>query len=213
MRARAAVLWAALALTPALARGGPFAIDPSTGSLRIVLYKEGALKAFGHDHVVEVRGLRGSVEVSASSGSVSLEIPAGELEIDAPEARLAEGFRQRVPDSDRVKIRESMRGPKGLEVERYPEISFASTRIEPGREPGRWTVEGRLTLHGATRSLVIPVTLTQRPGGYWAEGAVALKPSEFGIKPFSALGGLIKVRDAALARFALALSGPAAPSR
>jgi polyisoprenoid-binding protein YceI len=47
-----------------------------------------------------------------------------------------------------------LRSPDFLDVERYPEISFRSTRVE-GDSPHGFRLEGDLTVHGVTR----PVTL------------------------------------------------------
>jgi len=47
-----------------------------------------------------------------------------------------------------------LRSPDFFDVERYPEITFRSTRVE-GQHPGGFRLEGDLTVHGVTR----PVTL------------------------------------------------------
>lgn len=49
---------------------------------------------------------------------------------------------------------EHLRSPDFLDVERYPEITFRSTRVE-GDNPRGFRLEGDLTVHGVTR----PVTL------------------------------------------------------
>jgi polyisoprenoid-binding protein YceI len=51
---------------------------------------------------------------------------------------------------------EHLRSPDFFDVERYPEITFRSTRLEvDGSSPGHFRLEGDLTVHGVTR----PVTL------------------------------------------------------
>jgi polyisoprenoid-binding protein YceI len=49
---------------------------------------------------------------------------------------------------------EHLRSPDFFDVERYPKITFRSTRLE-GESPGRFLVHGDLTVHGVTR----PVSL------------------------------------------------------
>jgi polyisoprenoid-binding protein YceI len=49
---------------------------------------------------------------------------------------------------------EHLRSPDFFDVERYPEITFRSTRVE-GDSPDGFRLEGDLTVHGVTR----PVTL------------------------------------------------------
>ena len=49
-----------------------------------------------------------------------------------------------------------LRSPDFLDVERYPEITFRSTRVE-GDSPGGFRLEGDLTVHGVTRPVVLDV--------------------------------------------------------
>jgi polyisoprenoid-binding protein YceI len=44
-----------------------------------------------------------------------------------------------------------------LDVETYPELTFASTAVQPGKGDEHWDVTGDLTIHGVTRSVTIDV--------------------------------------------------------
>jgi polyisoprenoid-binding protein YceI len=174
--------------------------------------KEGLLSGLGHDHVVDAGPARASAVIAESSSSVHLELDTSGIDIDAQSSLLAEGFKKQVEESERAKIRGEMRGAKGLDVQRYPAIKFDSTSIEKvAGLKDIWEVTGVFSLHGSTGTLEFPVTLSPRPGGYWAYGYVRLRPSEYGMKPFSVLGGLIRVQDEALVKFDLALR-PLLPS-
>jgi polyisoprenoid-binding protein YceI len=122
------------------------------------------------------------------------------LSIDAPAARSAVGLTQKVSDADRAKIRETMLGAHGLDAARYPLIAFRSTEVVPEarQEEGRWLVTGELSLHGVTK--VVHLTVLAAPEGAGARftGELRIKPSEYGMKPFKAAGGLVKVKDDAL---------------
>lgn len=206
------LLGAAALLTAATACAESLVLDPSLGSFQVLLRKEGLLKALGHDHVIEVRDYQGRIELEDSAARLRLEIRVDALYIDEPRAREAAGFRQRIKESDRRKIRESMRGPKGLEAARHPLITFGSDRIERlGTGKGRWRVRGKFSLHGVTQTLEFPVTANARPGGsgYEVYGTLRLKPGDFGIEPFSVIG-LVKVRDEAEISFRLAAVPPKA---
>ena len=51
-------------------------------------------------------------------------------------------------------------GPSYLDAEKYPLITFVSTKVKPeGRN--RFKVEGRLTVHGVTRPVTLDVTLNK----------------------------------------------------
>jgi polyisoprenoid-binding protein YceI len=84
----------------------------------------------------------------------------------------------------------AIRGDRFLDVEKYPEMHFVSTKVERTGETGA-RVTGDLTLHGVTHPLTLevalvkdgkhPMTGAQRVG-FSARGA--LKRSEFGILGF-----------------------------
>lgn len=50
-----------------------------------------------------------------------------------------------------------LRGPKVLDVEKFPTIEFVSTALKPSGD-GRFQLEGQLTLHGVTRPVTLDVT-------------------------------------------------------
>jgi polyisoprenoid-binding protein YceI len=79
---------------------------------------------------------------------------------------------------------------KTLESARYPEIVFRSSRVEKEAE-GHWKVEGALTLHGATKPISLPMA---RSGDAYV-GRTTLRQTDFGIKPITAAGGTVKVRN------------------
>ena len=53
-----------------------------------------------------------------------------------------------------------LRGAQFLDVERFPNITFASTRVE--RKDGSYVLIGDLTMHGITKEVAIPFTITGR---------------------------------------------------
>jgi polyisoprenoid-binding protein YceI len=59
-----------------------------------------------------------------------------------------------------------LRSADFLDVERYPEVSFRSTRVEPAGAD-RFTIAGDLTIHGATRPVSLDVTHEGRGKDPW----------------------------------------------
>jgi polyisoprenoid-binding protein YceI len=82
---------------------------------------------------------------------------------------------------------EHLRSNDFFEVERFPTITFQSTRLSP-LGPA-WVAEGRLTMHGVERSIRLPFHLlqppTRSPESQWlivnAAGAIRLARRDFGI--------------------------------
>ena len=58
-----------------------------------------------------------------------------------------------------------------------------------------------VTLHGVVRSLQVPVEIEKSADEIGVSGRLTLTQSEFGITPFSILGGAIAVQDAVNVRF------------
>ena len=77
-----------------------------------------------------------------------------------------------------------------LEIGKYPEIAFRSSRIDKQAD-GQWKVEGSLTLHGVMKPVAV---IVQRNGGTYVN-RLTIKQTDYGIKPFSVGGGLIKVKN------------------
>jgi polyisoprenoid-binding protein YceI len=71
-----------------------------------------------------------------------------------------------------------------LEVAKFPEIRFILAGLRDlRREAGNIavTLEGELTLHGVTRPLHIPATVSPADGRFEVEGRTPLKMSDYGI--------------------------------
>ncbi len=142
------------------------------------VYKAGIFSALGHDHEIAVPIAGGAVDTAARS--VELRANAGALRVRDPH----------VSGKDQAEIQTTMLGPEVLDAERYPEIIFRSTAAEQAGV-GSWRVQGQLTLHGQTRTVVVDA---QESGGSYA-GSIRLKLTDFGIKPVKVARGTIRVKD------------------
>src|SRR5207244_5017134 len=60
-------------------------------------------------------------------------------------------------DTGNAKRDEDLRSANFFEVDKYPEITFKSTRITP-KGGDRYDVTGTLTMHGATKEVTLPVS-------------------------------------------------------
>ncbi len=88
---------------------------------------------------------------------------------------------------------------KSLDVGEYPEAVFDCHHIV--MTEGTIDVAGDLTIHGVTEA--IDTTLTIVDGR--AQGSVAVVQSDFGIKPYSAMLGQLKVSDEVTVELDIAL--------
>ena len=168
-------LIATLATTAGLAAENR-AIDVSTSRLTIHVFKSGLFSAFADNHLVDARIASGMLD------ETGVNIVARTSELTVVDANASE--------STRAEVQRRMLGPDVLDSERFPEITFKSTVVEPAGND-RWRVMGELILHGRARPL--SVTVTERAGHYL--GSFALKQRDFGIEPVSIAGGVVKVKD------------------
>ena len=174
----AVVLWTVVATAAPSAETRP--IDVGRSTLTIFVYKSGLFSAFADDHVIRAPIAGGSVSADASAlPSKSVCDPRTSQVLDPS---LAAG--------KRAEVQARMLGPEVLDSAKYPDIAFTSTAIESAG-PGRWTVTGRLSIHGVTRPTTFSVA--QQDGRY--RGTVVLKQRDFGIEPISIVGGTVKVKD------------------
>ncbi len=146
--------------------------------MTIRVYKAGALSAFGHNH---------EITASIASGTVDTAARKTELHVQASALRVRD---RDASEKDRGEIQSTMLGPQVLDSQRYPEIVFRSTSVEPAGA-GAWQVHGSLTLHGQTRPVTVAVS--EKDGRY--AGSALLKQTDFGITPVRVAGGTIKVKD------------------
>ncbi len=155
----------------------------TAGELRVYTFREGALSAVGHD--LALRATRWRVELRPEARAVTATVEAASLEVLCARRDGADDHGA-LSASDRAKIAATARD-EVLRVGRCPEVTFE----------GRWegddprTVQGSLTLRGVTR----PLTVRVRREGARVVIDATLTPTTWGIAPYRAMLGALRVRD------------------
>ncbi|MBS1190433.1 MAG: hypothetical protein H6R10_2225 [Rhodocyclaceae bacterium] len=177
----------------AQARGEAVLRVDAARSLAVVeVRRAGVLARLGHDHVVAGHGLQGYV--APGEGRADLYLALDRLQVDEPGLRAEAGF-------DTQPSREAIEGTRGnmldkvLETGRFPFALIHVTRKDDQ------TLVLALTLHGVTRELEVPARIESLPDGMAVSGRLAFNQSDFGIVPFSVLGGALQVQDRVDLRF------------
>jgi hypothetical protein len=158
--------------------------DASSAECLVLTHKEGLLSAVAHD--LQIRVERFDLDVDEATLAVRARFDAASLRVvtalhegaPRPEA-LDEGDKQKIEHSLVAEV---------LHATAYPSIVFASKSIEPTGEGYR--IDGDLTLRGVTRTL----SFAARPQGDRMVAEVQLHQPSFGIKPYSAMLGALKVK-------------------
>ena len=178
--------------------GAPrYNVDPQASEIRLLVYRDGPLARFGHNHVVvgRVHGEIRAGDAAAGSG-FRLEIPVDSFVVDASAARAEEGdeFAAQVSEPARLDTRENMLGRDVLDAEKHPLVRVESIAlVGPQWNP---TVTARVTLRGVMRDLRFAAAVLRQDDLLAVVASFRIRQSEFGIEPFAALNGGLRVRDA-----------------
>jgi polyisoprenoid-binding protein YceI len=180
-----------------------YTVDAAGSEVRFLVYKAGALAAFGHDHTVDARGFKGDLYLAPKfdASSFSLNLPVAGFVVDEPASRQTEGpdFAKQPSPGAVQGTTTNMLGPGTLDATHYPEVLIQCVQI--GGSADKVEVTVRITLHGVARDLQLPITLTRAGDDLTASGSFDIKQSEFGITPFSAVGGGLQVADTLKVKF------------
>lgn len=173
-----------------------YTIVTSESSFWVYVEKAGLLSGLAHNHEIGVKSFSGRVtvpEAGASGGSLELDVNAQSLTV----------LDKKPSEEDKKKIYNSMHS-EVLESAKYQKINFKSTSVSDLKKTGdgySFTLNGDLTLHGVTKRIAVPVSATITPQQLRAIGKYTLRQSDFGIKPYSAAGGTVKVKNEVVVNF------------
>jgi polyisoprenoid-binding protein YceI len=164
-------------------------MDPAHSRFTAQAFAGGLLSFAAHSPTFAVRNFEGGLrwQPQTSDGAdLQVAVRADSLElVDA------------VRPADRAEIEGRMRR-EVLEVAAYPEIRFRATEIATAPVAGdryRLHIVGPLSLHGVTNRLAVEADLFLYNDGVRVGGEFALRLSDYRIRPVTALGGTIKLRD------------------
>lgn len=196
MKVRFPIAFCLLFLTIAGAFGADtkttYAIDSAKSKIEIQVAKDGFLKPLGHDHLVVASQFAGEVQVNAArmeESSVSFSADTNALRVMDPGES----------EKDRNEVQATMLGDQVLNAARYPKIEFSSTSVKVSSSLGgkfELQVAGTLTLHGTQKPVTLPAHLQIADDGtFTCDTEIFLLQSDFGITPYKAAGGAVKVKD------------------
>ena len=174
-----------------------YAIDARKSLLAVQVFKSGPAAGLAHDHVIHASTLSGSITVDAANratAKVNVSLLTSSLVNDDPKIRKLYGVTSDISDSDKAAVLEHMQDDGQLDIANYPTMSFVSTSATPG-EGNKLTLNGKLTMHGVTKDVSLPIDAVLKGNTIDGKGSVKLNTSDFGIKPYSAFLGAVKNKD------------------
>jgi hypothetical protein len=159
-----------------------YVLGPDCGTLTVRTGKAGAASKAGHNLRMEVTSWHATLDLG--------DQPALALSADPGSFRVVDGTGGVIPlgHEEKAAIVKTIDD----EVLKGEAIEFTSSRVDVDPSGKRLDVEGELQLFDKRRSVTFALTLGD--DGRVAGGAT-LKHSDFGVKPYSALFGTLKVAD------------------
>jgi polyisoprenoid-binding protein YceI len=188
------------------AGGRVMRLQPEASQIRIYVFRGGRAVNLGHNHVLSVPEFEGFFywpEQGGAAARFDLEFRLDQLVFDVPSHRatLGPAFAAVLSDAAIAATREHMLGPDNMQADRYPLLRIRSLEIT-GEAP-KFAARVAIELHGQTREMRVPMTVTGLPQRVNASGALVLRQSDFGVQPYSVMNGLLAVQDDVVVEFSL----------
>ncbi|MGH2855992.1 MAG: YceI family protein [Solirubrobacteraceae bacterium] len=163
---------------------GTYELGPQDGTLSVRTGKGGAASKAGHNLLIEVDRWGATVQLDPDVARSTFELTA-----DSASFRVLEGTGgiKALTDEDREGIAQTV----NQDVLKGTAISFRSTAVRPDGD-GRLHVTGDLELAGGINLIAFDLQLGD--DGRVA-GSATVKQTDWGMKPYSALFGTLKVAD------------------
>lgn len=154
-------------------------MQPAPATIHVFTFKDGLLARLAHDLRFTLRRF----EIVREGAAVRGRFWPDTLLLDGAVGRDGHVDTHRLDAGDAAKIRRNI-AEDILHTAQHPEVSFE------GSLQGT-TADGRLTMAGRTCPLRVPL----RVAGDRLRGEITLTPSLWGIPPFKAVAGAIKLQD------------------
>src|SRR5215204_380376 len=165
-----------------------YQIDASRSKFMVKASRGGIAWFKGHNHLIAVRDFSGEADLSLNvinPASLQMLIRADSLEETSDEFTPAQ---KQIINKELDEI--------VLESAKYPEITFKSTDVTGKFVNGAFEAEigGEMTLHGVTRHIVIPATVTVSGDSLRAHGEFEINRKKFNVSATDAFHGFVRVK-------------------
>ncbi|WP_405774926.1 YceI family protein [Streptomyces sp. NBC_01538] len=181
---------------------GTYRLGPSNARLLIKTGRTGLGRRAGHDLTIEAVRWSGKAVLAVGdpdNASVSVTVETGSLKV-----REGTGGLKALTDADRAEIERTLAKRDLLHTTEHPTITFRSTRV--AGTPQSFEITGDLTIKGRTH----PVTVHgQGNGERLLRGWATVTQSTWGIKPYTAFLGALRLADEVRMEFEVTRLEPA----
>ena len=167
-----------------------YVIDPRVSTFVVHAFATGLLSSFGHNPTIAIPDFEGDVQWTSDT------LEDAKVRIVARAAALT--VTDDISARDRQEIERRMHD-EVLETDGFEEILYDCDRVSPIQKIAESLyavrLNGELSLHGVTRTQPIPARVTIKGETLRAAGDFSVRLSDYEIRPVSAAGGTVKLKD------------------
>lgn len=166
-----------------------YLIDGKKSTFTVRAFATGLLSAFGHNPTIAIPDFEGEILLNPEvieQSSMRLAIQAASL-TDTDD----------ISEKDRNEINRTMQ-EEVLDSDSYSEIVYECSRLTGSKtgEGQYWVaLNGELTLHGVKRAQPVSARVWLNGDKLRAAGDFTVRQSDYEMRPVSAAGGTIKLKD------------------
>jgi polyisoprenoid-binding protein YceI len=166
-----------------------YLIDGKGSKFIVKASATGLFSAFGHSPTIAIADFEGEAQVNPGAmeqSSLHLVIHTASLSVIDD-----------ISEKDRKEIERKMYD-EVLETDGYPDIVYECSKVSASKiteEQYRVVLNGELSLHGVMRDEPVSAQVTIRNESLRAIGEFSVRLSDYEIKPVSAAGGTVKLKD------------------
>lgn len=167
-----------------------YLVDAKGSTFIVRAFATGMLSAFGHNPTIAISDFQGEVQWSSGAlddASLRIVIQAASLAVTDD-----------ISAKDRGEIESKMRD-EVLEVDGFSEILYECPRVSSIQKIGEGVfsvaLNGEVSMHGVTRTQPVSARVTLNGDVLRAVGDFSVRLSDYEIKPVSAAGGTVKLKD------------------
>jgi polyisoprenoid-binding protein YceI len=165
-----------------------YRLDPSQSKFIIHADRTGLAWFKGKSHLIAPRDFEGEASLSLDAlnpASLQMTIRSASLE------ETSDVFTAQQKGIIKKELNELV-----LETAKYPDITFKSTDVQGAMRAGAFDVKigGDMSLHGVTKHIVIPATVTIDGDTLRAKGEFSLDRKKFNVNATNAFHGFVRVK-------------------
>lgn len=175
-------------------------LGPDDGTLELHTGVEGKAARLGHALVLGVPDWSAQAQL-VDGVPTSARLRAG---LPSLEIVRATGGAKPLSDRDRRTIRDNALG--ALKADTHGDVVFVAGAAR--EVPGGLSVDGELAIAGRTQPVTVEVKVAQTPTGWLLAARTTVRQTDFGVVPYSAMLGALRLQDAVEVSFEATVARP-----